>query len=242
MQGLVGFFGEIAVDGDQIAGPRNFAGDDDLVFAQAAFERQLGGLQRGEHHALVDDFFGSLAEVFVGVLLHFPHDQLLIERAAVDADANGLAVVARDLADGGELLVAPLAVAHVAGIDAVFIERAGAIGILRQQDVAVVVKIADDRSVAAGIEKTFLDFGECRGGFRHVYCDADKFRSGLRKLEALLRGGGYVRGVRIGHGLDDHWRAAADLNLADLYANRFVPFALHRGSIVANRRGQVLVE
>ena len=50
------------------------------------------------------------AEIFVGVLLHFVHDELLIERAAIDADAHGLAVVARDFADGGKLLVAALAV------------------------------------------------------------------------------------------------------------------------------------
>ena len=147
-------------------GPRNFAGNDDLILAQAAFERQFGGFERGEHHALVDDFFGSFAEVLVGVFLHLAHDQLLIERAAIHADAHGLAVVARDFADGGELLVAPLAVADVAGIDAVFVERAGAIGIFREQDVAVVMKIADDGNVAAGIEQALLDFRNSRGGFR----------------------------------------------------------------------------
>ena len=44
----------------------------------------------------------------------FGDDELLVERAAVDADAHRLAVVARDLADGGELLVAPAAGADVA--------------------------------------------------------------------------------------------------------------------------------
>ena len=87
------------------------------------FEGEFGRFERREHHALVDDFFGGLAEVLVGVLLHLAHHQFLIERAAVHADAHGLAVVARDFADGGELLVAALAVADVAGIDAVFVER-----------------------------------------------------------------------------------------------------------------------
>ena len=222
-------------------GRGNFAGNDDLIFAQAAFEREFGRFERGEHHALVDDFFGRLAEVAVGVFLHLAHDQLLIERAAVDADAHGLAVVARDLADGGELLVAALAVADVAGIDAVFIERAGAIGIFRQQDVAVVVEIADDRRVAAGIEQAFLDFRDGRGGFRHVHGDADQLGAGLGEFDALLRGCGYVGGVRVGHGLDDDGRAAADLDLADLYADRLVAFAQHGEAIVANPRRWALV-
>ncbi len=101
----------------------------------------------------------------VGIFLHLAHDQLLIERAAIDADAHGLGVIAGDGADGGELLVAALAGADVAGIDAVFVESASAIGILGQQDVAVVVKIADERSFAAGVEHALLDFGDSGGGF-----------------------------------------------------------------------------
>ncbi len=85
---------------------------------------EFGGFDGGKHHALVDDLFGGEAEDAVGVLLHLAHDQLLIERAAVDADAHGLAVVAGDAADGGELLVAALAGADVAGIDAVLVEGA----------------------------------------------------------------------------------------------------------------------
>ncbi len=124
MQRLIGFSCEVAINRDQIARARNFAGDDDLVLAQAALEREFGGFQRGEHHALVDDFLGSFAEVAVGILLHLAHDEFLIERAAIHADANRFAIVARDFADGGELFVAALAVAHIAGIDAVLVERA----------------------------------------------------------------------------------------------------------------------
>ncbi len=182
---------------------------------------------RGEHHALVDDFFGSLAEVVVGVLLHLAHDQFLIERAAVYADAHGLAVVARHFADRRELLVAALAVAHVAGIDAVLVERAGAIGILGEQDVAVVVKIADDGSVAARVEQTLLDFRHRGRRFRHVHGDANQFRSGLGEFEALLRGGGDVGGVGVGHRLDDDGRAAAHLHLADLDADGLMTFYWH---------------
>ncbi len=151
-----------------------------MIFAQSAFQRERGGFQGGEDHALVDDFFGGFAEVLVGIFLHLAHDQLLIERAAVDADAHGLVVVTRDFADGGELLVAALPGAHVAGIDAEFIERAGAVGIFGEQDVAVVMKITDERDVAAGIEEAFFDFGDGGRGFGDIYGDADEFRAGLR--------------------------------------------------------------
>ena len=108
--------------------------------------------------------------------------------------------------------------AHVAGIDAVLIERARAIGILGQQDVPVVVKIADDRRVAARIAQPRDDFRHGRGRFRHVHRDAHQFRPGVGKFLALRHGPGDVRGIRVGHRLDDHRRAAAHLNVADLDA------------------------
>ena len=58
---------------------------------------------------------------------------------------TGLPWSTRDLADRRELLVAPLAGADVAGIDPVLVERARAVGKLRQQEVAVVVEVADER-------------------------------------------------------------------------------------------------
>ena len=112
------------IDVDQVARPRHFARDDDLVTGQSALERQLGRLQGREHHALVDDVVRVTTEPAVGVLLHLRHDQFLVQRAAVDADAYRLAVIDGHLADGGELLVAALAGADVAGVDAVLVERA----------------------------------------------------------------------------------------------------------------------
>ena len=83
--------------------------------------------------------------------------------------------------------------------------------------------------------------GNSRGGFGHVDRDADEFGAGLREFEALLRGRGDVGRVRVGHGLDDDGRAAADLDLADLYADRVVAFAKHCEAIVANRWSWALV-
>ena len=162
MQRLFGLAGQIAIHGDQVAGPRSLARNNDLIVAQSGFEREFGGLHGRKHHALIDDLFGFQAEIFVGVFLHFGHDQLLIQGAAIDADADGFAVVASDLADGGELFVAALAGADITGIDSVFVERLGAFRIFREQHVAVVVEVADDRNVAACREQTLLDFGNRR--------------------------------------------------------------------------------
>ena len=90
---LIGARGELAVDGDEVERPGDLAGDDDLVLAQARLERELGRLEGGEDHAFVDDFLGRVPEVLVRVLLHLLHDELLVQGAAVDADADGLAVV-----------------------------------------------------------------------------------------------------------------------------------------------------
>ena len=128
MQRLVGLPREVAIDGDQVARARNLARDDDLVLPQPRLDRQLGGLQRRDHHALVENLFRRAAERAVGVLLHLRDDELLVQRAAVDADADRLVVVDRHLADGGELLVATAAGADVAGIDAVLVERAAQSG------------------------------------------------------------------------------------------------------------------
>ena len=158
VQRLLGLAREVAVHLDEVLRLRNFAGNDDLVVAQAALERQFGRFDRGLHHAVVDDLFGVEAEVAVGVLLHLAHHQLLIERAAIDADAHRLAVVHGDFADRCELLVAPRSRAHVAGIDAVLVQRPRAIGIFRQQDVPVVMKIADDRRRASQIAQPRNNF------------------------------------------------------------------------------------
>ena len=198
-------------------GARDFAGDDDLVFAQAALQGELGGFERGQYHALVDDFIGAVAQEAVGILLHLAHDQLLIEGAAVDADAHGLAVIAGDIADGGELFVAALAGSYIAGIDAVFIEGGGGARIFCKQNVPVVVEIADERRVASGVEHALLDLGDGGSRFGNVYGDAHHLRTCGGELEALLGGGRDVGGVGVGHRLDDDGRASADLDAANFY-------------------------
>ncbi len=190
--------------------------------AQTGFQRQIRRLQRGKHHAVVDDLFGFLAEILVGVLLHLLHDQFLIQGAAIHADADRFAVIDGDFADGGELFVAALSRADVAGIDAVFIESFRAFGILREQDVAVVMEVADDGYFAASSEQAFLDDRDSFRRFGNVHCPANDLTAGFGKFERLLECSLDVGGVGVGHGLDHDWCAAANLDVANLYAIRFV--------------------
>ena len=158
------------------------------------------------------------------------HDQLLIKRSAVDAYAHRLAVVAGNAADRGELFVTALAGANVAGIDAIFIESSGAVGIFGQQNMAVIVKIADERRFAAGVEHALLDFGNSGSGFGDVYRDAHHFRTGGGKLEALLHGGSDIGGVGIGHRLDDDRSASTDGHAADFDSMSLVSMGHERSA------------
>ncbi len=117
-----------------------------------------------------------------------------------------------DFADRRELFVAAFARPDVAWIDPVFVERARAVRVFREQQVAVVVEIADERRRAARVEHALPDFGHRGRGFGQIHGDADHFRSGFRQLDALRRGGARISGVGHRHRLDDDRRAAADLD------------------------------
>ncbi len=220
MEGLSCPCRQVPVKGDELLGPGGLAGKDDLVLAEAAVEGQFGRLEGGEDHALGEDLLGWFPEFPVRVLLHLGHDQVLVQRPGVDADADRFPMVHRDLANGGELFVPARAVAHVARIDAVFVQSFGALGNLSQEQVAVVVEVADERSLNPGIEHAPLDGGYGLGGLRHVHRDADHLRARLRQLDTLRRRREDVRRVRVGHGLHHHGRASAYRDAPHPHAGR----------------------
>ena len=229
MERLVGARRELAIDRDEVERPRDLARDDDLVLAQSRLERELGRLEGREDHALVDDLLGRVPEVLVGVLLHLRHDELLVEGAAVDADAYGPGVVDRDLADRRELLVAPDTLPDISRVDAVLVEGPRAVGVLRQEDVPVVVEVADERSVGPGVEHALLDLGNGGRRLGDVDRDPDHLRAGASELDALGGGGLDVHRVGVRHRLDDHGGPAADHHLADPDTHGRVAFALIHG-------------
>ena len=109
-----------------MTGSRYLAGDDYLIRGQTALERQLCRLEGRDDHAVVDDLVRRTTEGLVSVLLHLGHDQLLVERAAVDANSDRPSVVAGDCTNGGKLFVAPVSGSHVAGVDSILVQRRGA--------------------------------------------------------------------------------------------------------------------
>ena len=93
----------------------------------------------------------------LGVLVHHAGEQRLIERAPVDADADGLLILDGALDHGAEVVVVLAADGGVAGVDAVLGESARGGGIFLEQEVAVVVEVADDGDAEAALVEAFND-------------------------------------------------------------------------------------
>ena len=112
--------------------------------------------------------------------------------------------------NGAELAVLLLAKADVAGVDAVLVQRLRAIGIVRQQLVADVVKISDQRSQDSPRQQLFLDARHRGSGVGAVHGDANNFRSRQRQSGHLIDGPLNVRRVGVRHRLHDDGRVAAN--------------------------------
>ena len=188
VEGVVAAGGEVGVDIDEVADAGDLGGEDDLVAAEAVAFGCGGVVERGDDHGFHHDVAGGPGGGGFGVLIHHAGEERLIERAPVDADADGLLMVDGDLNHGAEVVVVAAADGDVAGIDAVFGESFGAAGVLFEQNVAVVVEVADDGGVdAAGGEA--LDNGRDGGsGVFVIDGDADDFTAGEGEGLDLLDG------------------------------------------------------
>ncbi len=205
---------QFAVHGDQVLHARDLARQDDLVARQAHFFGADGVFdgrrdQRFIHDGLRRPWIGAQ-----GVLVHDARQQRLVQAAPVHADAHRLVVLGGDLDHLGELGVALGALPHIARIDAVFRQRLRALGIVAQQQVAVVVEVADQRHIDFHAVELGADrrYGRCC--FRRVHGDAHDLGAGTRQLLDLDRGADRIGGIGIGHRLDDDGCIAADPHLA----------------------------
>ena len=152
----------------------------------------------------------------VGV--HELGQELLVERAPVDADADRLVVVDRHLDDRREVLVMALR-ADVARVDPVLRERPSHLRVLDQELVAVVMEVADDRDVDAEVADLADHLRDgCRGGVG-VDRDPDELRSGVGELSHLDGRRVGIRGVGVGHRLDDDRMGRTDEHPADVDAD-----------------------
>ena len=123
---------------------------------------------------------------------------------------TALPCLQRDLDDLGELPVALVLEADIAGIDAVFGERRGAGRMLFQQRVAVIVEVADQRRLDAEDIEPLADIRHGGGGLGAVDGDAHQLRARPRQRRDLGDGRLDIGRVGIGHRLHDDGGVAAD--------------------------------
>ena len=188
VQSVVAAGGERGVDVDEVADAGDLGGEDDLVAAETVALGGRGVVERGDDHRLHHDVAGVERLGELGVLVHHAGEQRLVERAPVDADAHRLLVLDRDFDHGAEVVVVLAADGDVAGVDAVLGEGLGAGGIFGEQQVAVVVEVADDGRGPALFADAFDDVGNGLGCVVVVDGDADELRAGAGERGDLLDG------------------------------------------------------
>ena len=154
------------------------------------------------------------------IFVHHAGEQLLIERSPIDADAHRLVVLDRDFDHGAKIVVRLAAYVRVAGIDAVLGQGARALRIFLQQDVAVVVEVADDGHARTEQAHRLDDLGNgCRGVLR-VDGDAHQLRAGSGKRHHLVDRAGDIGRIGVGHRLHDNRMIAADRHASYIYDHR----------------------
>ena len=181
---------------------------------QPGLLRQPRGAQRRLDHRLDHHLaaVGGLWQQRVGI--HHLGQQLLVERAPVDADADRHLVRDRDLDDLRELLVAALG-ADVSRVDAVLGKRGRRLGVLRQQQVAVVVEVADEGHVDPEPVELLADDGNRLRRGVVVDGDAHQLGSGMSELGHLDGGGVRIGRVGVRHRLHDDRVRRSDRDAAD---------------------------
>ena len=115
-----------------------------------------------------------------------------------------------DLDDLRELPIPLVLEADIAGIDAVFVERLGAGGMVGQQLMADVMEIADQRRRHAHLREPVADMRHGGGGLVAIDGDAHQLRARARQRRDLARRRFDVGRVGVGHRLHGDRRAAAD--------------------------------
>ena len=220
MQRVIAACGQLAVDVPEVRHPADLRADDDPVVPQTVLFGQLRRHQGGTDHRLYQHVLGGQRVGQLRVLVHQGGQQALVKRAPVDTDAHGPVELARDVDDRYEVAVEMLACADIAGVDAVLRQCAGRSGKIGQEQVAVVVEVADQRDVHAGRVEPAADLGHCRSGSLVVDGDADDLAAGCRQRGHLFDGGRDVGRVGVGHRLHDDRAAGTDRHATDHHGGR----------------------
>ena len=135
-----------------------------------------------------------------------------------------------DFDHGAEIVVVLAADADVAGIDAVFRQRAGALGILLEQNMAVVMEVADDGHAHAELVELSTMWGTAAAA-SSVLTVTRTSSEPARASAAPVDGAGNIGRVGVGHGLHHDRRIRADTHIADGASNSFPAMDIGHGKL-----------
>jgi hypothetical protein len=216
MQGMVGAARQFGVDRDQILHLADLGGENDPIALQAGFLGQCRRMQRRLDDGFAGDIAGAQRRSVGGVLVHQPGQQDLVERSPVDADADRLVVADGHFYDFDELPVLLVLEADIARIDAVLRQRFGTGGMIGEQRVADVMKIADQRHIETEPFEALADLRNRGSALIAVDGDPDDLGAGAMQGCDLGNGGVDIGGIGVGHGLHHNGCAATDDDAADI--------------------------
>ncbi len=182
---------------------------------QAVFFGGFGRLDRAYNDRPQRDGLGVERLGQLVVLVHHAREQGAVERAPVDADAHRPAVFDGGFDHDAEIVVVLLADVDVSRIDAVFRQRSRHVGILLEQQMAVVMEIADDGHPDAELVDGLDDLGHGLRGIVGVDGDAHQLRACIGQRHHLIHRRHDVGRVGIGHRLNHDGVRSADLHVTD---------------------------
>ena len=116
------------------------------------------------------------------------------------------------------------------GIDAVLGQRLGTFRILREQAVAIEMKITDQGHRYAARIQALADRRHRTRRLLAVDRDTHQFRSGARQSGDLIDGAGDIRGIGVGHRLHHHRGITANDDIAHASHPRFCGVGLGKRS------------
>src|SRR4051812_27512348 len=113
------------------------------------------------------------------------------------------------------MLIATLA-ADIPGIDAVLRERLRRFGISREKQMAVVVEITNERHVAAPVTHATNELRHCCRSVFVIDRHPNQLGPRFSQRDNLLRSGGGISRIGIGHRLDDDGMGAPNGDVTDV--------------------------
>ena len=210
MQGIAGGAAQFAVHRNQVLDATDLAGNNDLAGLHAHGLRQFGRAHSRTDQRLVHHLLHTQRLSQLGVGVHQTGEQFLVQAAPVHADAHRFVPAQRGFDHLAKLAVFFVALAHVAGVNAVFGQGLRAVGKVGEQAVAVEMEIAHQRHRHAHAVQLLADIGYGLRRLGRVDRDTHHLRARERQFLHLDGCANGIDRVGVGHGLDAHRRAAAN--------------------------------